>query len=94
MLEGRGVVLDLDVGEGVRAALVADQHRVALGVVTRTFRFRKHAHQAAVAVVALAGGNALRHDRRLRVLADVDHLGAGVGLLLSIHYCDRVELAD
>src|SRR6185312_3804192 len=48
---------------------------------------------AAVAVVALAGADALGDDLRLGVLADVDHLGAGVGLLVMMGERHRVELA-
>ena len=51
-------------------------------------------HQAAVGVLAVAGGDALGDDRALRVLADVDHLGAGVGLLVVVGDGHRVELAD
>src|SRR5690606_34456857 len=58
---GRGV-LDLDVGEGVRAALLADQQRVALGVVARALCAALHPHQAAVAVLAAAGADALADD--------------------------------
>src|SRR5256714_14939940 len=55
VLEGGGVVLHLDVWESVSAAPVANQHRVALRIVARPFRFRKHAHESTVAVVAFAG---------------------------------------
>ena len=87
-------VLDLDVGHGVGAAAVADQHRVALGVVARVVGALQHPHQAAIGVVAAAGGDALGDDPRAGVLADVDHLGAGVGLLVVVGQRDRVELAD
>ena len=43
-------VLAFDVREGVGAAAVADQQRVALGKVTRTFCTRAEFHQAAVGV--------------------------------------------
>lgn len=41
-------------GEGVRAAVRANQQRVALGVVARAFGTRADAHQAAVGVVRRA----------------------------------------
>src|SRR5690606_27476912 len=89
---GRGVA-DLDVGHRVGAALLADQQRVALGVVARAVRPGKHLHQAAVGVLAVAGTDALGDDRALGALADVDHLGAGVGLLAVVGERHRVELA-
>src|SRR5690606_7548118 len=90
-LGGRGLVLDrgagiphLDVGEGVGTALLADQQAVALGVVARAVGVAVDLHQAAVGVLAAAGADALGHDLGLGALADVDHLGAGVGLLAVV----------
>ncbi len=90
---GRRIV-DLDVGKGVGAALVADQERVALRVIACVIRFPEDLDHAAVAVLSVPGGDALGDDRRLGVLADVDHLGAGVGLLVVVGHGHRVELAD
>src|SRR5690606_18094119 len=78
---------------GVRAALLADQQRVALGVVARAVGAGRDLDQAAVGVLAAAGADALADDLALGALADVDHLGAGVGLLAVVGERDRVELA-
>src|SRR3546814_17029361 len=53
----------------------------------------RHLDQAAVGVLAAAGADALADDLALGALADVDHLGAGVGLLAVVGEHDRVELA-
>src|SRR5204863_9180623 len=50
--------------------------------------------EAAIGVLAVPGGDALRDDRAAGVLPDVDHLGAGVGLLPVVGRRHRVELAD
>src|SRR3546814_19057151 len=42
---------------------------------------------------AASGADALADDLALGALADVDHLGAGVGLLAVVGERDRVELA-
>src|SRR5258705_7075112 len=76
------------------AALVAEQERVALAVVARILRALEDLHLAAVRVLAEAGGDALRYDRALGVLADVDHLRAGVGLLAVVGERDGIEFAD
>ena len=94
VLDLRRRVLDLEVRERVRAALVADEQRVALRVVARVLRVLADPHQAAVGVLAVAGGDALRDDRAAGVLPDVDHLRAGVGLLPVVGRRHRVELAD
>ena len=94
MLDRRRGVLDLDVRERVRAAAIADQQRIALRVVARARRALGDLHQAAVAVLADARRDALGDDGAARVLAEVQHLGAGVGLLLVVDHRDRVELAD
>src|SRR6185437_11028263 len=39
------------------------------------------------------GGDALRHDRAARIAADVDHLRAGIRLLVVVRQCYRIELA-
>src|SRR3546814_17748740 len=82
------------VGHRVGAALVADQQRVALGEVARALRLGADAHEATVGRVGPAGGDALGDDARARVLAEVDHLGAGVGLLIVVGAGDGVELAN
>lgn len=78
VLQLRRVVAALHVREGVRPAVRPDQHRVALGEVTGVGRGGHDLHQATIAVLAIAGGDPLRNDRRFGVLADVDHFGAGV----------------
>src|SRR3546814_14036406 len=42
----------------------------------------------------MTGGDALGDDRRLRVAAEMNHLGAGVGLLMMMGEGDRIEFAD
>src|SRR5215210_1368706 len=94
VLQRGRVVLNFDVRKRVRAAPVADQHGVALRVIARAFGLRQHPDEAAVTVVPFASGDSLRDDGRSRVLPDVNHLGAGVGLLLLVDDGYRVELAD
>src|SRR5690606_4473324 len=50
-------------------------------------------HLAAVGVLRHASRNPLRDDTARRVLAEVDHLGATVDLLVAVRYGDRIELA-
>src|SRR5207249_8144960 len=89
-----GAVAHVDVREGMGAALVADQHRVALRVVAGLLRALEDLHEAAVGVLAAPGRDALRHDGRAGVLAHVDHLGARVRLLAVVGHGHGVELAD
>src|SRR3972149_82258 len=90
---GRGI-LHLDVGKGVGTALVADQQRIALCVVARPTGALEDLDQPAVGVLAVTRGDALGDDRALRVLADVDHLGARVRLLVVVGEGDGVEFPD
>src|SRR5690606_11485367 len=84
VLDGGRRVPDLDVGEGMGAALLADQHRVALGVVARALGAAVDLDQAAVGVLAAPRADALADDLALGALAQVDHLGAGVCLLAVV----------
>src|SRR5690606_7899514 len=94
VLDGGAGVLHLHVGEGVGAAALADQQAVALGVVAGALGAALDLHQAAVGVLAAAGADALADDLALGAGAQVDHLGAGVGLLAVVGQGHRIELAD
>src|SRR5260370_40583661 len=48
---------------------------------------------AAIGVVRSAGGDALRDDAARGVLAEMDHLGAAVDLLMAVGHGDRVEFS-
>src|SRR5215469_11314972 len=93
MLHARRRVLHFDVGEGVRAALVSDQQRVTLRVVARAGCALQDLYLSAIGVLTATGGDALGDDRAARVLAEVNHLRSGIGLLIVIGERDRVELA-
>src|SRR5690606_12839958 len=77
----------------MRAALAADQQAVAIGEVARVGRLAVRRDEPAIGVLRVAGGNALRHDAAVRVLAEMDHLGAAVDLLIAVRNGDRVEFA-
>src|SRR6266566_1593944 len=94
VLHDRRAVAHVDVREGVRPALVADEHRVTLRVVPRALGTLHDFYEPAIGVLPAARRNSFRHDRRARVLAEVNHLRAGVSLLLVARYRDRVELTD
>ena len=93
MLELRGGRLGLDIGHGMRAALVADQQRVALREVPRVRRLAMRRDEPAIGVVGAARRDALGDDAARGVLAEVDHLGAAIDLLAAIRNGDRIELA-
>ena len=87
-------MLGLDVGEGVRTARVGHEQGVALGEVPGVSGAGAHLDEAAVAVLAAAGRDALRDDGRIRVGSKVDHLGAGVRLLGVVGHGHGVKFAD
>mgnify|MGYP007051396142 CR=1 FL=1 len=51
------------------------------GGAARLRRPLLYLHQTPIAVLAVPGRDALGHDGAARVLADVDHLRPGVGLI-------------
>ena len=55
----------------------------------RTCDTAAHLDEAPVAVAGVAGGDALADDARACVLADVQHLGAGVGLRTAQKPCQH-----
>ena len=94
MLHAGAGVFHFNVRKRVRSALLADQQGVALRVVPRAGRPLQDLDQPAVSILTMPGRNAFRHDGAARVLSDVDHLGAGIGLLEIVGKGDGVKLAD
>src|SRR3984957_12572560 len=91
VLEQRRGILRLDIGHGVRAASVADQKRVTCGKVARAGRLAVGGDEAAIGVLRHTGRDALGDDPARGVLAEMDHLGAGIDLLVTVRDRDRVE---
>src|SRR5581483_512024 len=94
VLHPRGRIPDFNVGEGVRAALVADQQGIALCVVTGARRTLQDLYLPAVRILTVTSRNALRDDGAAGVLAKMDHLRAGIGLLIIVSERDGVEFAN
>ena len=92
VLDGGGGVGDDHIGESVCPAFIAQQQTVTLAVVTRILCVHAHLNQSAICVLAMSGGDTFGDNTRACILADMDHLGAGVGLLVVIGDGDGVEL--
>ena len=90
---GGARVCHRDVGEGVGCTLVAHKHAVALGVVACTRSRLADAHFAAVGVAGVVRADTLADDGALGVLANVDHLGAGICLHVPVGEGHAVEFA-
>src|SRR4051812_42227449 len=93
MLHARARIPHLDIREGVGTALVADQKRVALRVIPRSLSALQDLYLATVRVLPMSGGDTLRNNRAAGILADVDHLRAGIGLLIVVGQRNGIELA-
>jgi hypothetical protein len=93
MLHAGGVVLDLDIRHRMRPACIADQQAVALRVVAAVLGLGVHRHQPAIGVLRMARADPLGNDARPGVLAQMDHLGAGIGLLPVVGDGDGIKLA-
>ena len=94
MLQLGAIVAAFYIREGMRPAVRADQHRIALGIVAGVGGGRHDFDQPAIAVLAVSGGDPFRDDGRAGVLADMDHFGAGVRLLMAAGQRHRKEFAD
>ena len=83
----------VDIGEGVRSAGRTQQQTVALGVVAAIACSGHHFHLSAITVLAMSCRDAFRHYGAAGVLAQMYHLGAGVGLLIIVGQRHRVKFA-
>src|SRR5207237_680760 len=93
MFHPGGRVPHFDVWECMRAALVADQQRVALRVIPRAGSAFHDLHQPSIRVLPVAGGDTLRHRRATGVLANGNHVRARIGLQISVGQRDGVGLS-
>src|SRR3982075_2128911 len=91
MLEQRRGILGFDIGHGVGAAFVADQERVAGGEIARAGGLAVRGDEAAIGVLGNAGRDTLGDDPARGVLAEMDHLGAGIDLLVAVRNRDRIK---
>src|SRR5215469_5044141 len=73
------------------AALIADQKRIAIGEIARTGRAAVRRDQPPVGVVRVPRGDALGNDAARGVFAEMQHLGAGIDLLIAVGDGDRIE---
>ena len=93
MLKHRRSIARLNIRHRMRPTAIADQQAVTLGKVPRALGGARRLDQAAIGLVRASGRNALRDDARAGILADVDHLGARIGLLHVVGNRDGVKLA-
>ena len=75
----------------MRSARLAEQQAVALRVVAASGCVFRHFHRSSVTVLAESRRYALRHDCAAGILAYMYHFCAGVGLLIVVGHCDRIE---
>ena len=93
MLDAARVVLDLDVGHGMRAAFVTNEQTITLRVIAAVLGLGVHADQPTIGVLGMARADPLGHDARAGILAQMNHLGAGIGLLIVVGDGDGIEFA-
>ena len=93
MFDPGRVVLDLDVGNRMRAAVAANQQAVALRIVARILGLGVHRDQPAIGILRMTGRDPLGDNAGFRVPAQMHHLGAGIGLLVIVGDGDGIELA-
>jgi len=77
-------ITGLDVRHRMGAAFGTKKERVALREIARAFRLLMDAHKAAIGVLRPPRRNTLGDDPAFRVAAEVNHLCAGIRLLIMI----------
>src|SRR6185369_10346238 len=87
-----GVVQDFQVRKCVRPALIAEEKRIALRIISRAAGALHHLHEPAVGILPVSRRNTFGDNRAPGVFPHVDHLRPGVGLLVVIGEGDRIEL--
>src|SRR5207302_8761952 len=93
MLKQGGGILGLNIRHRVSTAFVTNQERVTGREIARADRLAVCGHEAAIGVLRYSGRDALRDDPAGGVLAEMQHLGAGIDLLVAVRNRDRIEFA-
>src|SRR6516225_3964706 len=75
------------------AALVADQKRIAIGEIASAGGAAVPGDKPAIGIVGMTRSDALGDDAACGVFAEMQHLGAGIDLLVAVRDGDRIELA-
>ena len=75
---------DFHVREGMGSTLVTNQKRIALGIVAGILGTLEYLDEAPIGILRLTGRYALGNDRTAGILADMDHLGSSISLLIII----------
>ena len=94
MLHNSALVLTLYIREGMSAAFVAKQKAVALRMVSGILRSRHNLYQTPVTVLAVTCRDTLAYNAAAGILANMNHLCSGIGLLIVVCYSHRVELGE
>ena len=91
MLDNRGGIVALDVGEGVSTAFRAYKKTVALGIIPGANRSGIHSHKTPVAILTMPGRDSFADDPAFGSPSDVNHLGSGVSLLVVVGDSHGIE---
>src|ERR1051325_7131515 len=63
-------------------------------MVARVLRTWMNAYQSPIRILRVPCRNSLRHDTRPGIFAQMDHFGAGIGLLEIVGDGNRIEFTD
>ena len=91
MLHNRRLIMDIHIREGMRTALVTQQQRVALTIVTRIIRLLSYTHQAPVRVLTMSGRDTLADNGTTGILTQMNHLRTRIRLLVVVRHRHTVE---
>jgi hypothetical protein len=68
----------------VGATLITNKEGVALRIIASIFSLAIHFDETSIGIVAFSGRNTLGNDQTACVLTLMDHLGAGIRLLVIV----------
>ena len=86
-------IANINIGKRVGAAFIADEHGVALGIISCIVGIFHNLDSTAVSLLTLPGRNAFRNNGAFGVFADVYHFSPSVGLLKIIGQGNGIKFA-
>ena len=87
------IVVNIHIWERVSPTFATKQQGIATAVIARSIGCGSHFDEPSISILAFACANAFRDDCASSVLADMNHLGSRVGLLIVVGNGDTIELS-
>ena len=91
MFHYRCLIMNIHIWESMCTALISQQQRVTLAVITSVIRFLRYTDQSAIRILAVTGRNTFADNCTTGILTEMNHLRTCIRLLVVISHSHRIK---